>query len=132
MKKTLAVVLVMMSFSAMAQVDVSGYYKQNGTYVQPHHRTAPNNTISDNYSTQGNVNPYTGQPGTVPNTGYDNSAALRQQAQYQQQMLQLQEQQRQMQQLQQQQLQQQAQQRNNALPAGCNPQYPALCIKSGF
>lgn len=42
-----------------------GYYRDNGTYVQPHYQTAPDNTRLNNYSTQGNVNPYTGQPGTV-------------------------------------------------------------------
>jgi opacity protein-like surface antigen len=42
-----------------------GYMRNDGTYVQPHYQTAPNNTRLDNYSTQGNVNPYTGQAGTV-------------------------------------------------------------------
>jgi len=45
-------------------VHVNGYTKKDGTYVQPHERTAPNNTNLDNYSTKSNVNPYTGQPGT--------------------------------------------------------------------
>ncbi|MFC4026066.1 hypothetical protein ACFOS1_01485 [Zunongwangia endophytica] len=44
---------------------VSGYYKSNGTYVQPHYRTAPNSTNRDNFSTRGNTNPYTGQPGYI-------------------------------------------------------------------
>lgn len=52
--------------SAWAQVHVNGYTKSDGTYVQPHERTAPNNTRNDNYSTRGNENPYTGQPGTKP------------------------------------------------------------------
>jgi hypothetical protein len=30
----------------------------------PAHATNPNNTKADNYSTKGNVNPYTGKPGT--------------------------------------------------------------------
>lgn len=46
-------------------VSVKGYYNKNGTYVQPYHRTAPNSTNRDNYSTKGNVNPYTGKKGTV-------------------------------------------------------------------
>lgn len=50
-------------------VYVSGYYRSNGTYVQGHYRTAPNSTINDNYSTVGNVNPYTGKAGTVPRSG---------------------------------------------------------------
>jgi hypothetical protein len=54
--------------SALAQTDhyVNGYTKKDGTYVAPHYQTNPNNTRADNYSTQGNVNPYTGQPGTKP------------------------------------------------------------------
>ena len=46
-------------------VSVRGYYKKNGTYVKPHYRTAPNSTNRDNFSTRGNVNPYTGKPGWV-------------------------------------------------------------------
>jgi uncharacterized protein YgiM (DUF1202 family) len=46
-------------------VKVKGYYKIDGTYVQPHYRTAPNSTIRDNFSTKGNVNPYTGESGYV-------------------------------------------------------------------
>lgn len=47
-------------------VQVRGYNRSDGTYVQPHMRTAPNNTNSDNFSTIGNTNPYTGQPGHIP------------------------------------------------------------------
>jgi len=43
---------------------VGGYAKGNGTYVAPSHATNPNGTRSDNYSTKGNVNPYTGKAGT--------------------------------------------------------------------
>ena len=54
--------------SAFAQgsVRVDGYTTKNGTYVAPHYRSAPDNTRSNNYGTQGNVNPYTGQQGTQP------------------------------------------------------------------
>lgn len=45
---------------------VRGYTRQDGTYVQPHMRSAPDTNRSNNWSTQGNVNPYTGQPGTRP------------------------------------------------------------------
>lgn len=47
-------------------VHVRGYYRKDGTYVQPHDRTAPNETRNDNWSTRGNVNPETGKPGTKP------------------------------------------------------------------
>jgi antitoxin component YwqK of YwqJK toxin-antitoxin module len=46
-------------------VKVKGYYRSDGTYVKPHYRTAPNSTNRDNFSTIGNYNPYTGQPGWI-------------------------------------------------------------------
>lgn len=46
-------------------VQVDGYYKSNGTYVEPYTRTAPNTTIRDNFSTSPNLNPYTGKIGTI-------------------------------------------------------------------
>ena len=42
---------------------VSGYTRSNGTYVESHVRTMPNNTNWDNFSTKGNSNPYTGSTG---------------------------------------------------------------------
>ena len=61
------------SFPALADTYVQGYTKQDGTYVQPHYRTNANNTKLDNYSTQGNVNPYTGQEGTKSPYGSSSS-----------------------------------------------------------
>lgn len=46
-------------------VYVNGYYRSNGTYVKGYYRTAPNSTNRDNFSTKGNVNPYTGKPGWI-------------------------------------------------------------------
>ena len=43
---------------------VRGYTKKNGTYVAPSHATNPNGTKKDNFSSKGNVNPYTGKAGT--------------------------------------------------------------------
>jgi hypothetical protein len=43
---------------------VDGYTRSNGTYVQGHYRTTPNYTRNDNWSTRGNVNPFTGSAGT--------------------------------------------------------------------
>ena len=51
---------------------VEGYYRSNGTYVQPHYRSSPNDTQRDNYSTYGNRNPYTGEQGTKKCGLYDN------------------------------------------------------------
>jgi hypothetical protein len=50
---------------AMAGEYVRGHTRSDGTYVQGHYRTSPNSTKLDNYSTQGNYNPYTGRSGTV-------------------------------------------------------------------
>ncbi len=47
-------------------VYVNGYTRSDGTYVHGHHRTTPDNTVNNNYNTQGNINPYTGQSGTQP------------------------------------------------------------------
>jgi hypothetical protein len=53
------------SMNAFAEdVYVRGYTRSNGTYVEPHHRSAPDSTRDNNYSTQGNTNPYTGRSGT--------------------------------------------------------------------
>ena len=51
-----------------AEVNVKGYYRSNGTYVQPYTRTSPNNSIYDNYSYPGNFNPNKGTftPKTSP------------------------------------------------------------------
>jgi hypothetical protein len=43
---------------------VKAYIKKNGTPVQTYKRTASNSTQKDNFSTKGNVNPYTGKKGT--------------------------------------------------------------------
>lgn len=43
---------------------VRGYTRRDGTYVAPHHATNPNGTRADNWSTRGNVNPFTGRLGT--------------------------------------------------------------------
>jgi len=47
-----------------AAVHVRGYYRKDGTYVQPYVRSAPDGNFYNNWSTKGIVNPYTGQPGT--------------------------------------------------------------------
>jgi hypothetical protein len=52
--------------SLFADVQVKGYKRKDGTYVAPHVRSSPNKTTADNYSTKGNVNPYTGKAGTKP------------------------------------------------------------------
>ena len=46
-------------------VRVRPHVTNRGTYVQPHVRTAPNKTRTDNWGSKGNVNPYTGKAGKI-------------------------------------------------------------------
>ena len=48
---------------ADARVRVKGYYRKNGTYVQPHYRSDPDSSRFNNWSIKGNYNPYTGKRG---------------------------------------------------------------------
>ena len=64
------------SLSSWAQVHVRGYRRKDGTYVRPHVRSSPNGTKADNWSTKGNVNPYTGEPGRRSPT-YSGGSAFR-------------------------------------------------------
>jgi len=63
-KFALALIAVSVAMPAHADHWVNGYTRTDGTYVQGHMQSDPNGTKLDNYSTRGNVNPYTGQPGT--------------------------------------------------------------------
>ncbi len=42
-----------------AAVSVRGYYRKNGTYVEPHYRSDPDSSPYNNWSYPGNINPYT-------------------------------------------------------------------------
>lgn len=66
-------VALLAATAAPAQVFVQGYTTKNGTYVAPHYRSAPDGNPYNNWSTVGNVNPYTGQLGTrnpYPSSSY--------------------------------------------------------------
>lgn len=70
MIRLFVVVLAVFFFAdeALAQrgsVSVRGHFRSNGTYVAPHFRSAPDGNFSNNWSTYGNVNPYTGKEGTL-------------------------------------------------------------------
>lgn len=67
MKIIVTALLVIATSSALADQYVQGYTRKDGTYVTPHYQSAPNAQRSDNYSSQGNTNPYTGQRGTERN-----------------------------------------------------------------
>lgn len=77
MKKTMTTLMVLAviclaSLAANAAVYVRGYSRSNGTYVQPHYRSSPDGSRSNNWSTRGNVNPYTGKRGTRRLSTMDN------------------------------------------------------------
>jgi hypothetical protein len=69
MKKiiTISAAVTMLSLATLAQAvgshHVDGYFRKNGTYVPPHYTTNPDGTRENNWSHQGNVNPYTGKEG---------------------------------------------------------------------
>jgi hypothetical protein len=69
MKRKLVVLLALLftiffTNNVFADVYVKGYYKSDGTYVEPHYRSDPDGNFYNNWSTEGNVNPYTGKKGT--------------------------------------------------------------------
>ena len=79
--KRLIVVFLALLFSAtlaLADTYVRGYYRKDGTYVEPHYRSDANSSKLDNWSTKGNVNPYTGKKGYVDpyssGTGYGSNS----------------------------------------------------------
>lgn len=51
--------------TTLARASVRGYYRSSGTYVAPHYRSSPDSYRSNNYSSRGNYNPYTGKKGYV-------------------------------------------------------------------
>jgi hypothetical protein len=72
-KLILTLAFLFVATIALADVYVNGYYRNNGTYVQPHWRSSPNSSTTDNWSSTGNVNPYTGQRGTRQSNPYSSS-----------------------------------------------------------
>jgi hypothetical protein len=65
--------------SGGGSVHVNGYYRSNGTYVAPHYRSAPDGDFSNNWSTKGNINPYTGEEGTKtidPNSPHNGNGTI--------------------------------------------------------
>ncbi|HVE44212.1 MAG TPA: hypothetical protein VNC84_03645 [Gammaproteobacteria bacterium] len=63
-KVILAMALSFLLTPSFADVNVNGYYKENGTYVEPHQRSNPDGNPYNNWSTEGNTNPHTGKEGT--------------------------------------------------------------------
>lgn len=64
--KTTITALLLLGIAGIASADqyVQGHVRKDGTYVQGYHRSSPDSSTLNNYSTQGNYNPYTGKQGT--------------------------------------------------------------------
>ncbi len=64
MKFSIALIATVLAAStAYADQYVNGHYRRDGTYVQGHYRSSPDGNSYNNWSTKGNVNPYTGRAG---------------------------------------------------------------------
>jgi hypothetical protein len=50
---------------AQSSTYVKGYFRSDGSYVAPHYRTNPDSSRMNNWSSETNINPYTGKQGTV-------------------------------------------------------------------
>lgn len=72
MKKIFCLCVLVFTVNVFADQHVNGYYKSNGTYVDSYNRSSANSTKSDNFSTYGNTNPYTGEAGTKTYSDYNN------------------------------------------------------------
>lgn len=59
----MAMVFALLCAAAHADTYVNGYYRKDGSYVQGHYKTPSDNYFYNNYSSQGNYNPYTGKKG---------------------------------------------------------------------
>lgn len=78
----LVTILAIGSSAVLAGSSVNGYVRKDGTYVAPHYQTAPNASKYDNYSSQGNINPFTGQRGAERNEFSNPSATNRKNPSY--------------------------------------------------
>lgn len=78
--KSLIFTCLLLSFTfipAFADTHVNGYTRRDGTYVQPHMRSDRDGSFSNNWSSQGNVNPYTNERGYKQEPIHNNSYRLR-------------------------------------------------------
>jgi len=67
MKPTL-LILALLSVCTITYADtyVRPHVRSDGTYVEGHYRSSPDSSRLNNYSTEGNYNPYTGKAGSEP------------------------------------------------------------------
>lgn len=69
MKRIIVAVLIAAlaspAFAKGGSHSVRGHTRKDGTYVPPHRATNPDASRTNNWSSKGNTNPYTGKEGTV-------------------------------------------------------------------
>lgn len=65
--------LMLLTQFASADQWVNGYTKKDGTQVNGYHRSSPDSSYNNNWSVQGNQNPYTGSYGDKQPTWNDKS-----------------------------------------------------------
>jgi len=65
MKIITSALLFAVSTATFAAQQVDGHIRKDGTYVPPHYRTAPDSSRHNNWSSKPNVNPFTGERGTI-------------------------------------------------------------------
>ncbi|MHC0440274.1 hypothetical protein [Flavobacterium sp. 3-210] len=66
MKKCFLLLFLSCLSSFAQDVWVNSYVRTDGTVVPAHYRTNRDYTVNNNYTTEGNINPYTGKAGTLP------------------------------------------------------------------
>lgn len=70
-------ILLATPIACAQDVSVSPYYRRDGSYVQPHHRSEPDRSYNNNWSVSPNSNPYTGRGGTLAPTYNDRTPSQR-------------------------------------------------------
>ena len=65
MKKIIFLMMLASDLANAGDVWVQPHLRANGTFVEGYHRSSPDSSLLNNYSTQGNVNPFTGREGSV-------------------------------------------------------------------
>lgn len=80
MKKLVVIgALCLLPTLAIADENVRGYTRKDGTYVEPYRRTTPDHSPYNNYNFPGNFNPNTGKesPGNADTykRNYDNNSS---------------------------------------------------------
>lgn len=60
----LLVLMLLSNIAFAGDTYVRPYVRSNGTVVEGHYRTKPDNNYFNNYGSQGNTNPYNGRSGS--------------------------------------------------------------------